>query len=149
MYVKHLKDLSENFIQDIAQDIKKLRSEMVDKHIQGLRNQIQCDPTLTNLQEENEVLGKCSDSLSPTVTNWSDIDATTTFQRRDSSAILCDINKFKRLSKECHCTNKINALRNNHEKKIASIPICSYKDEVTSLKSQIELVADQVNVHNT
>ena len=122
---------------------------MVDKHIQGLRNQIQCDPALTNLQEEIQVLGKRINSLSPTVTNWSDIDATTTFQRQDLSAILCDIDKLKRLSKECHCTNEINALRNNLEKKVVNIQICSYRYEVTTLKAQIELVDDQVNVHNT
>ena len=55
---------------------------------------------------------------------------------------------MKHLSKECHCTSEINALRTNLQMKIANIPICSYRDEVTALKAQIELVANQVNVHD-
>ena len=79
LYVNHLKDLSERFTRNFAQDIRKLRSEMVDKHNQGLRNQIHCDPTLSDLQKEIEVLGTRIASLVPTVMGWSDIDATTTF----------------------------------------------------------------------
>ena len=49
MCVNHLKDLSERLTRILAQDIGKLRSELIGEYIQGLRTQINCDPTLTDL----------------------------------------------------------------------------------------------------
>ena len=68
MYVDHLKDLSERLTRILARNIGKLRSELIDEHIQGLRTQINCDPTLTDLQKDVEVLGTHIDSLLPTTT---------------------------------------------------------------------------------
>ena len=149
LFATHLKNLNDNFTQDLKQYAQDLRSEMIKKHIQGLRNEIQFDPTLTDLQEDVEQLGKRIDSFSAPVTNWGNTNTTTTFKSLDSSTILCDIEELKRHLKEYHCTKEIAELRKNLEQKIAKIPIRSYRDEVNALNTQLELVADQVNVHNT
>ena len=122
---------------------------MIHKHIQDLCNEIQSDPTLTGLQEEVERLDNCIDSLSVPVTNWGDIDATNTFKDLNSSTILCNIVKLKCHSKKCHCINEIAELCKTLELKIAKIPVRSYKDEVTALNTQLDVLADQVNVHHT
>ena len=63
LFVTHLKNLNDNFTQDLKQYTQDLQSEMINKHIQGLRNEIQFDPTLTDLQEDVEQLGRRIDSL--------------------------------------------------------------------------------------
>ena len=58
--------------------------------------------------------------------------------------MLCDITELQRLSRQCHCTNEINALRTTLEKKIGNIQIGKYRDEVSALNAQIEIIANDV-----
>ena len=117
---------------------------MINEYIQGLCTQINHDPTLTDLQNEVELLGVRVDSLIPPITDWDDIDKTNTFSQNKIPSIIREIEDLKRLSKKCHCTIEINALRSSLEMKIVNIPIGKCRDEVIALQAQIEIRAYQV-----
>ena len=58
--------------------------------------------------------------------------------------MLSDIAELQILSWQCHCTDEINALRNALEQKIGNIPIRTYRDEVTALNAQINIIANDM-----
>ena len=83
---------------------------MLNDHIKGLRTQVNHDTTVTDLQKEVETLGVRLDSLIPT-TDWDDINTANIFSHNKIPSIICNIKELRRISKECHCTTEINALR--------------------------------------
>ena len=93
-----LKDLSKHLTGILARDIKKLRSELINEHIQGLCTQIDRDPTLIDLQKEVELLGVRVNSLVPPTTGWDEIDTANTFPQNKLSSIIRDIKDLKHLS---------------------------------------------------
>ena len=142
-FVDLLKDLSARLTGIFAQDIDKLRNELLNDHINGLRTQTNHDPTMTDLQKEVETLEARLDSLIPT-TGWDDLNKANTFSHNKIPSIICDIKELRRLSTQCHCTTEINALRTSLERKIANISIGKYRDELSALKAQIEIIANDV-----
>ena len=63
-----LKDLNGQLTGIFAQDIKKLRNELINEHIQGLGTQINHNSALTDLQQEVELLGGRINSLISSIT---------------------------------------------------------------------------------
>ena len=123
---------------------------MLNNHIIGLRTQVNHDTTVTDLQKEVEELGVRLNSLIPT-TGWDDLDKANIFSQNKIPSIICDIKELKCLSKECHCTTEINALRTSltMKMKIVNIPIGKCRDEISALKAQIEIIANDVNTEIT
>jgi HAMP domain-containing protein len=117
---------------------------LLNDHIQSLRTQLNAI-TIADLRTEVEALGVRLDSLIPTTTTgWKDLDKASTFSHSKIPSMLSDIAELKILSRQCHCTDEINALRKALEQKIGNIPICTYKDEVTALNAQINIIADEM-----
>ena len=107
---------------------------MLNDHIQSLRTQLNAI-TIADLRTEVEALGVRLNSLIPTTTGWKDVDTASTFSHSKIPSMLSDIAELQILSRQCHCTYEINALRNALEQKIGNIPIRTYRDEVTALNA--------------
>ena len=137
-----LKDLGSRLKDHITQDINKLRSELLTNHIQDLRTHLE-SITMADLRPEIEALKARIDSLLPETTGWEDLDTATAFANSKILSMLRDIAELKVLSRQCHCKDEIDALRKTFENKIGKILIRTYKDEVTALNQQINIIGEE------